>query len=373
MEVAPCTIYENHDQQANRIDVSLVVPRHVAEHISGISANAQPTLYLQSVRALATRWQRNGAAETQLKVFKLRNILAADAMQTVSSLWRDDDILELGTDMRSNSLIVRGDKRGLAEIEALLLRLDAASARSSRVPETTVDPSAADKNDQPLYNEGDARTADAELQGIPVQSVLLLRKRFNELEARTQDLARRLRVMKTGPGPQQAKDRLRNELREAVRESLEARQELQRAELAEFQRRMRRIERSITLRDRIADQIIDRRVEELLNPTPNVETVKDAVRRQPKTDAAEARGRLLVFNFRNQAWKEVLEWFASQQNLSLVIDAMPPGTFTYSVSEPMTLSEVLRLLNDILLPKGYALVVGKDKLRVVRTGRPDES
>lgn len=56
------------------------------------------------------------------------------------------------------------------------------------------------------------------------------------------------------------------ELRKVVRKTFLARQELQRAELAEFAARLKRIQQSIEMRDKIADKIIDRRVEELLAP-----------------------------------------------------------------------------------------------------------
>jgi hypothetical protein len=56
------------------------------------------------------------------------------------------------------------------------------------------------------------------------------------------------------------------ELRHVVRKTFLARQELQRAELAEFAARLKRIQQTIEMRDKIADKIIDRRVEELLDP-----------------------------------------------------------------------------------------------------------
>ena len=56
------------------------------------------------------------------------------------------------------------------------------------------------------------------------------------------------------------------ELRRAVEDAFQARQRLQRAELAEFAERMQRTAQSIEFRDSIANQIIDRRVEDLLNP-----------------------------------------------------------------------------------------------------------
>jgi len=87
------------------------------------------------------------------------------------------------------------------------------------------------------------------------------------------------------------------------------------------------------------------------------------------TDTAAADGPLLTFNFQNQPWKPVFEYVASKHGLSLTIEALPPGTFSYSDSEPKSPKEVIDLLNDILLPQGYALIVSEEKLRVVRAAR----
>ena len=73
----------------------------------------------------------------------------------------------------------------------------------------------------------------------------------------------------------------------------------------------------------------------------------------------------LRFSFRFQRWSDVLEWFAEQANLSLVIDAPPPGTFNYSDNRDYTVSEALDLLNGVLLTKGYTLIRRDRMLTVV--------
>jgi type II secretory pathway component GspD/PulD (secretin) len=62
------------------------------------------------------------------------------------------------------------------------------------------------------------------------------------------------------------------------------------------------------------------------------------------------------FQFRYQPWKDVLDWFAEQAGLSLVIDHPPPGTFNYSDDRQYTPTEAIDLLNSVLLTKGYTLV-----------------
>ena len=64
----------------------------------------------------------------------------------------------------------------------------------------------------------------------------------------------------------------------------------------------------------------------------------------------------LTFNFRYQPWQDVLDWFADQAGLSLLIESPPPGTFNYRDSRSYTPSEALDVLNSVLLTKGYTLV-----------------
>ena len=72
----------------------------------------------------------------------------------------------------------------------------------------------------------------------------------------------------------------------------------------------------------------------------------------------------LRFNFRFQRWVDVLEWFAQQADLSLVLDAPPPGTFNYSDTKQYTPTEAIDLLNGVLMTKGYALI-RRDRMLVV--------
>ena len=64
----------------------------------------------------------------------------------------------------------------------------------------------------------------------------------------------------------------------------------------------------------------------------------------------------LKFNFRLQKWPEVLDWFADEAGLSLVMDEAPPGTFNYSDAKEYTTTEAIDLLNGWLLTKGYTLI-----------------
>jgi len=59
----------------------------------------------------------------------------------------------------------------------------------------------------------------------------------------------------------------------------------------------------------------------------------------------------LRFNFRHQPWTDVLEWFATQADLSLQMESVPPGTLNYRDNRAYTPAEALDLLNGVLLTK----------------------
>lgn len=77
----------------------------------------------------------------------------------------------------------------------------------------------------------------------------------------------------------------------------------------------------------------------------------------------EAKGtQKLQFGFRYAPWMDVLKLFAESANLSLDLNAVPPGTFSYFDKKEYTPTEALDILNGYLLPKGFVLVRRDDFL-----------
>ena len=97
---------------------------------------------------------------------------------------------------------------------------------------------------------------------------------------------------------------------------------------------------------------------------PAAETVPPAPRKAldaaavkaPAAETVPTASHKLRFQFRFQPWKDVLDWFARQADLSLVMDAPPQGTFNYSDNHEYTPAEAIDLLNGVLLTKGYTLI-----------------
>jgi hypothetical protein len=238
-----------------------------------LQAGASP---FSSIPALPT------SERGEVKVFSLQNIQAKDAGRIIEQLYittpngRDSSAIRLSVDDRSNSLIVRGDSAVIAEVEALLLRLDTkqpvtepASTASAIGDGTGLRVNVPAIGPEPLALDFSAPVSSAQGQtfsffiGFNGQSADNLRRQYDGLEQRARSLSDQLREPLPDPAMGET---LRSQLRDTVRQAFETRQNLQRAELAEFARRLKGIHESIELRDKVSQQIIDRRVEELLDP-----------------------------------------------------------------------------------------------------------
>ena len=106
--------------------------------------------------------------------------------------------------------------------------------------------------------------------GRPTSTINQLKQRYEANERQATEAARRR--IQNSPGGLGDAD---GSLRQTVAEAFALRQELHRAELAEFEQRMATVQRTIQTREQIKDQIIKRRVQDLLNPTLNWDASKD--------------------------------------------------------------------------------------------------
>jgi type II secretory pathway component GspD/PulD (secretin) len=97
-------------------------------------------------------------------------------------------------------------------------------------------------------------------------------------------------------------------------------------------------------------------------PAAEPPAAEPAVTELPATEppvVAPARGDGLEvrFAFSGASWPGVLEWFAEQADLSLQLDQVPAGSFTFSdPTRGYTVPEALDVINLSLMKRGYALV-----------------
>ena len=78
---------------------------------------------------------------------------------------------------------------------------------------------------------------------------------------------------------------------------------------------------------------------------PKTESPKPAASATPAPASPDGK---VTFNFRYQPWPAVLDWFAEQAGLSLLMESPPPGTFNYTDTRSYTPTEALDVLNGVL-------------------------
>lgn len=89
------------------------------------------------------------------------------------------------------------------------------------------------------------------------------------------------------------------------------------------------------------------------------ETNTSAAPAASRSDRSGQIGRTgkLEFNFSSADWRSVIQWMAEEADLSLQIDQIPVGTFSFSdPTRSYTTSEALDVLNLSLMKRGYSLV-----------------
>lgn len=169
-----------------------------------------------------------------LKVFQLRNMSAEATATLMQQLFRGDDV-RLSVDKRTNALISRATDKDQALIEALLVRLDV----------------------EPVKIKQDGGTPPAASQA---ESPEKLKHDYEQADRKATELSQQFAKATNISGEQQA------QLRQAVTHAFDLRQQLHRAELATFRARMTKAEQTIQTRDQFKNEIIERRVKDLLNP-----------------------------------------------------------------------------------------------------------
>ncbi len=80
----------------------------------------------------------------------------------------------------------------------------------------------------------------------------------------------------------------------------------------------------------------------------------------------------LVLNFQGVPWPEAIKWLAEQADLSVQMDTVPPGTFSYrDRARSYSLPEVIDIMNASMLNTGFILMRQGRMLRVVNFEEQD--
>ncbi|MEX2172872.1 MAG: secretin N-terminal domain-containing protein [Pirellulaceae bacterium] len=159
--------------------------------------------------------------------------------------------LDFAAEPSVNRLVVRGTAKDIEEIDAILKQIDRPGKAGD---EQSGSGGAAEMRDTPGGDSG-------MMLGGPTVSRDVLQQEYDALEKEAAELARELRKP-MGMGGSAAREKLRA----LVAQAFAARQQLHQAELAALAERLQKTRETLAMRQRIQKTIIDRRVEDLLNP-----------------------------------------------------------------------------------------------------------
>jgi hypothetical protein len=192
--------------------------------------------------------------QTVLRKFTFKHAKAADALKILQQLEPEQNSTEgIAVDERTNSLILRlEDDQQLRRFEEMCNLLDA---------DTPVTPDSSKGISVSVPAIGpQSLPFDSSMGIMRGDSIESLKQQYSEIEQQTHQIADKFKQSKS------TSESARSELQAVVRKSFEARQALQRAELADLAHRLQSMQQSIDMRDKVAEKVIARRVEDLLNP-----------------------------------------------------------------------------------------------------------
>ncbi len=246
--------------QITQLEVELAVQKLKlgAEH---------PSIKSLEERIAALRKTEESEPKPPVTVLPLRNAKATDVAEKFKQLALGP-VDAIVVDERTNSLMIRGTERQIKDIEQLIEVLDAevspAGYGQAAQATTPADGPTADGASPLGRGRFGGRSALAE---TPIGEY---RRRLNDLEKPVLDLAEKVRAAGTSLGKEHPEyQKLLADLRALIQQTFATRQDIQRAELAEFTRRLQSMQQSIETREKIVEKIVDRRMEELLNPETN--------------------------------------------------------------------------------------------------------
>jgi hypothetical protein len=226
-------------------------------------------------------------SERQTTIIRLLNMRCSNALTMLEQLLDGEDMddVKLAVDEATNSLVLRGRKQEIDEIQALLLQLDKESptTRQSELPTGPRAAYPAPTYPAPATNARRAAAAQQPAQGPTVYRVAQtpysrearyvqqaqleskLMQEYTKLEDQTLQIAREYRTSagKKDPDNKQLED-ARKKLAELVTQAFDQRQRVQAEEVKQLKERLEKIEGTLNKRTDNRQQIIDKRVAELL-------------------------------------------------------------------------------------------------------------
>lgn len=197
------------------------------------------------------------ASASEIRQFSLKHARADSIHQVLTTFFGGTETVRLIPTPDSNQIIVRGPSARLDEISKLIALLDAPPSRPGELAKArSFLQQLQQQNQLPALQPAAAATSN-------------LAEQYQAAEQEAQAAAQQWRTLTAKAGDVQTSAEIaaaQQKLQAAVAKAFETRQQLQQTELLEMQRRIYGLAGTIEAREKIKDQIIDRRVQELLNP-----------------------------------------------------------------------------------------------------------
>ena len=180
----------------------------------------------------------------------------------------------------SNTLLISADAQAFPKIEALLKRLDQPlAAAASKLMEELLQNKVDLQTQSSKFGSGHPNILSLKQRIDAIENVLAensasvakaveqRRLNYSKRESVARQMSNEVRAILDKFGPEHLETKSgETSLRRGVAAAFEARQELQRAEVAALQQRLTAIQQSIAAREQNKEEIINRRVSDLLNP-----------------------------------------------------------------------------------------------------------
>ncbi len=209
--------------------------------------------------------QKNASADEddhlEFKIFHLQNASAPQAAVMLPDVFPEEfrhGEAKVTSDERTNSLILRAPASVLATVEALLLNLDQTDSKRPQVAGSTQDVGGGITGPLTSLAAKLRRNNTPAAIGSP---------EFQRYEQEAQAAAQAYRQQLAATPKDDARlGQLKADLQGAVHTAFHARQAWQRGQVAEMRKRLDEIEKNITARSQRVNEIIEHRVDDLLNP-----------------------------------------------------------------------------------------------------------
>ncbi|MBI3860324.1 MAG: thioredoxin family protein [Planctomycetia bacterium] len=212
-----------------------------------------------------------GAEEKkEVTIFNLKHASSASVVKLWSNLYQGEEFrgAKLISDERTNSVFVRAPRDQIDEITAILEAFDrpgAASQQAGNVPAGNVPAGNVPGDPNAVLGPLPGKGRDWQRQYAWPAANQSPEFQQYEQQARAAAQAYREQLAAT-PKDEKRLGELKAELQGAVHSAFHARQTAQRSQVAAMRKRLEEIESNISSRIQRADEIIQRRIEELLDP-----------------------------------------------------------------------------------------------------------